>query len=82
VWLRILIVSEHEVFSSCDNLTQYVVRVFALDFHFHAVDGSSAGTGHEVVPVGEGDQRCALSGAIANGDGEAYADKEVFDLFR
>ena len=65
--LLVLVVAEHRVQSSGEDLARHVLRVGGADLHLHVVGRLAAGAGSEVVPVLVADDGCALGGAVADG---------------
>ena len=78
--LFVLVVSKHDIGASCKYLTRNVLWVGRVNSYFHVVDGSTAGGRDEVLIVTIADERSTLGSSIANSNGEADIDQELFYL--
>ena len=75
--LSILVIAQHDVLASCQYLTRDVLRIATVNLNFHIDNSSAARAGSEGLPIGEGDDGCALSSSIAYADGEVEAVEEA-----
>ena len=77
----VLVISQHDILSLCNNLTRNSLWVFTGYLHIHKFHGLSTTSWNEIMPVYISNQWGSFCGSIDHSDRKSDIDKEIFYLF-